>query len=232
MGYALWGVLIIIALFFIISQIKGKKKTAGKDLTIDKDWLKKSAELYPKDDTVRRYYMHLDKNLTAQGHIIEDQNHNVIYEEKILYATATAPYEVDYINHIIDYTHHHRMGHPVTLTAGFGGENSGFNVNIKSTFDFDGVDIWQYLKQNGYGFNPSIAGAGYTVSVSLNGESIGKLYSSNQGKNFFNETGKITPKLGLPGCYVLECCNKDIDGLILVAIAFARTEISLENFRG
>ena len=230
MGYLLWGVLIAVALFFFVSQFLGKQKYKDQDLSSDIGWLEKSAKMYPKDETVHRYYMGIDGNIAAQGHIVKDYGNNVIYEEKILYATATDDYEVDYINHLIDYKHHHKMSHPMTLSTNFGPEGNGFSFNINSTFRFDGEDIWKFIREKGYGYKVSIAGLGYIVEITRNGKYIGRLYSSDNGKNYHGDEGEVTPGVCLPGQYILECKNSDIDGLILIAVAFARTDINPNNF--
>ena len=232
MGYLLWIVLIAIALFFVISQVMGKRKYANADLTVDKDWLEKSASMYPQDDTVCRYYMHRDNNLQAQGHVVEDQDHKVIYEEKILYATATAPYEVDMINHIIDYKHHHQMSHTTSTDISSEHGRSTTSLTLDSHYKFDGVNIWDYIKSKGYGFHPGLSGLGYCVEVSKNGQIIGKFYTSNGGKNYFGKTGEVQAVMGIPGSFILECRNCDIDGLLLVALAFSRTEFNFQMLRG
>ena len=234
LGYALWGVLAVIVLVFIIAQVATKKKMKNRDLTVDPEWLEKSQAKYPTDDTVKRYYMEPDKNMLAQGHVVVDQNRKKIYEEKLLGATATAPYEVDYVNHIIDYSHHHQMTHPISFEAGagLGSAENVFTIPVSSYYKFDGENIWKYIKSKGYGFRIGVAGLGYTVQVTHNGNVIGMLYSSDQGRNYFGETGEIKPKLGMAGCYVIECKDRDIDGMMLVAIAFSRTELSIDKLRG
>lgn len=226
-----WIILIGVAAYFIISQVMGKKKYEGADMTPDREWLAKSAALYARDDTVKRYIMRTDKNFLSQGHIVTDKDGKAVYEEKLLYATATAPYEVDIVNHIIDFTSHHQVGHPTTLTLSAGDERSSFGINLTSTYTFDGEDIWQYIKDNGYGFRVGVSGLGYTVEVTKDDAVIGKLYSSVQGSNFAEE-GEIKAVPGAKGNYIVECRDRDIDGLMLVALAFARTDISLKNFKG
>ena len=231
LGYALWGVLIGIVLVFIIAQIVTKKKLKGKDLTVDSQWLEKSLAKYPADDTVKRYYMEPDKNFIAQGHVVVDRNHRVIYEEKLFGATATAPYEVDYVNHIIDYKHHHQMTHTTSFAAGVGMGSADVTIPTSSYYKFDGENIWSYIKNKGYDFHVGMAGLGYTIQVTHNGNVIGMLYSSDQGRNYFDATDEIKPKLGMAGCYIIECRDRDIDGMILVAIAFSRTEFSMDKLK-
>ena len=232
LGYILWGVIIVIVLFFLISQLLAKKKAQGMDLTVDPEWLAKSKSLYPEDEAVHRYYMHPDKHLSAQGHLIEDADGNPVYEEKLLAATLNAPYEVDMVNHIINYTHHHQMTHPTTISGGIGGEDgTALSLNFTSRYELDGINVWKYIREKGYGYKLGIAGAGYTVTVTENDEIIGKLYSAANGKQLTKE-GEITPVIGMSGSYILECKNRNIDGLVLVAIAFSRCELSLDNLRG
>ena len=231
-GIILWVILLGIVAFFVIKQIQGKRKYKDADLSVDPNWFEKSQSMYPVDDTVHQYYMHPDKNLTHQGHIVEDRNGKVVYEEKVLYATATSPFEEDFTNHIIGYSHHHQLSHASTTSAGFGGEDIVMEFNLNSAFDFDGVNIWDYIHQVGYGFRFHLHGLAYTIEVTKNGQKVGTIYTSNQGKNLYNADGPIQPKVGGVGFYILECQNKDLDALMLVALAFTKTEFNPNSVAG
>ena len=228
----IWAFLIGIVLFMLFKQHQGKKAYAGKDMSVDKSWFETSRTMYPEDDTVYQYYMHPDKNITNQGHIVVDRSDRPIYEEKVLYASVTEPYEVDLVNHVLNYTHHHKIGHTSTISVGFGKEDRHGSFDINSSFDFDGTPIWDYIREKGYGYSFHLHGLAYTVTLTQGGAEVGILYSSNQGKNYYKAEGPIQPKLGMTGCYVLECRNRDLDAMILLALAFTRTEFNPQSVRG
>ena len=229
MGVLLWGFLIAVAAAFVVMQILGKRKYKDHDMSVDPEWLSKSKAKYAEDNTVKQYYMHIDKNYTHQGHVVEDRSHNVVFEEKVLYATANEPFEVDFVNHINSFTSHHQIGHPVSWNIGT--EERGY-IGISSYFKFDGVNVWKYIKNNGYGFRPGLKNLGYTVEVTKGNTVIGKIYSSGSGKTFFNGDTDIKATLGVPGNYVLECPDNEFDMVFLIALAFARTETGFEKFCG
>ena len=228
MGILLWVLLIGIVVFFFVLQRRGKKQYADRDLSVDENWLENSLARYPADDTVYQYYLHPDTNYTHQGHILEDRSGAVIYEEQVLYNSVTAPNEEDFVNHLIGYTHHHKLGHTTTVSAG--GENVRFNVD--STFRFDGVSIWEYLRELGCECRIQLHGLAYSVEVTRDGTWIGSLYSSNQGKNYYDAVGPIVPRLGSAGCLVVECRNCDLDYMMLAALAYVKTEFNPHSVHG
>ena len=228
----IWAFLLGIVAFIFIKQQMGKRAYKDKDMSVDFEWFEKSRSMYPKDDTVCQYYMHPDKNFSNQGHVVVDRDDRVIYEEKVLYATVIDDYEVDFVNHLLGYTHHHKIGHATTCSAGIGGEDGGLGFNLSSSFDFDGVPIWEYIQQKGYHYAFHLHGLAYTVSLYRGEDHVGTIYSSNNGKNYYKANGTIQPKMGTAGYYVLEGCNEDLDALVLLSIAFIRTELNPQSISG
>ena len=221
MAIICWAILLGGVALAFVQKFRGKRKYAGQDMSVDTEWYEKSQAQYADDPTLRAYFFHPDKNF-SQGHRMEDRNHQPVYEAKVLYNNVTAPDETDFINYILGYTHHHKVGHTVSSEAG--------NVTTASHFSFDGVNIWDYLADKGYAMQFHIHGLAYSASVTKDGAPVGTIYSSNNGKNFFNADGPIVPKMGGKGICVVECALKDIDAMFLYAMALARTDLSIEQF--
>ena len=229
LGIVCWAFLIAVVVFFVVRQKMGEKKYKDADLSVDENWYEKSKAMYKEDDTVYQYYMHPDQNYDHQGHVVVNRDDQVIYEEKMLYASVTKEYEIDLVNHVLNYTHHHKMGHPVSLDLG--SEDRGY-YTLTSTYDFDGVSIWDQIRDMGYSYDFKLDLPGFKVKVSYHGEQVGTIYTSNQGKNFYHANGSIQSQLGGKGYLILEGKNKDLDALVLLALAISRTEFSLMNIKG
>lgn len=221
----IWALLIGIVVFLFIQKIINKKKYQNVDMSVDKNWYQNSLDRYPNDDTVYQYYFHYDKNFLAQGHVLEDINHQVVYEAKFLFNNVNQDDEVDFINHIINYKHHHKVGHTITRSLGF--DRIAFTTD--STFDFDKQDIYLYIKNLGYEGHLRLHGLAYTVDISKQGKKVATIYSSNNGQNLYQSNGVIEPKIGGNGIYVIETDYQNLDVVFLFAMALARSEMSVST---
>jgi len=225
LGKILWAILLGLVVFVFVMKFIGKRQYKGEILPFDPEWYEKSQQMYPEANKKRAYYFHYDKNFFSSGHVMEDRNNKIIYEAKFLYNNVTSPDEVDFVNHIINYTHHHKVGHTKTSSVG-GGHSS---VIVDSTFSFDGVDVFKYLEEKGYDYKFNIHGLAYTIDIMKDGQYVAKLYSSNNGKNYFNADGPIEAKIGGNGLLVVETDYANMDAAFIYAIVFARTELSSRN---
>ena len=223
-----WAVLIAVVLIFFFGGRKNKKKYADRSMEMTKGWYEQSQSLYSSDSARKAYYFGYDKKTALlPGHLMVDRNHQPIYHAEILYGDVLNGYEVDFTNNLIHYQHHHKLG--ATVTSGAGADDLG--MPIHSSFRFDGEDIWDYLKSLGYHYQFHRFGLAYQVDVANGGMPVGTIYSSNGGKNYFGAEGPIQPKMGSSGMYVVECADRDVDAMFLLAMAFARTELSLDNLK-
>lgn len=221
-----WVILLgSVVIIFVKKQID-KKKLANVNLEIDHDWLENSLDKYYFDNVLHQYYFHHDKDFFHQGHVMEDKNHNVVYEADFLINNMMGNDDVDFYNHIINYKHHHKVSH--TTTSSFGSNHS--SIVISSSFNFDNKDIWQYLYDLGYDYNFIIKGLAYEVEIYKGDEIVGHIYSSNNGKNLYESLDhKITAKMGGKGICIVETKYEDLDVAFLYAMAFARTDLGIEN---
>lgn len=219
-----WVILLGSVLITFIAKIIGKNKYRNQEMHIDTNWYETSQNHYANRQDSCLYYFHPDKNFFHSGHLMENKSHTIVYEAKFLYNNLIGNDEVDFINHIIGYTHHHKVGHTLTRSI----EHKNLATNLSSSFDFDGVDIWDYLSNLGYSYHFNIKGFAYTIDILKSNSKIGTIYSSNNGKNFFNND-VIEAKMGGKGYCIVECNIKDIDVLFLYAMAFARTDLNIKN---
>jgi len=223
----IWAVLLGSVAFLFIKREIDKKKYEGQDMSIDEDWLEQSQSRYPEDIGKRYYYFHYDNHFPAQGHILEDKNHKVVYEAKFLYNNVLGADEVDFVNHIINYKHHHKVGHTVETSVG----SRGVSVTTNSTFKFDGVDVYDYLENLGYSYHFELHKLAYKIYIYKGNDEVGEIISSNNGKNLYEADGEVVPKIGGPGIVVIRTNYQFLDIMFLYSMVFARTELSSRNLK-
>lgn len=222
----IWVLLLGFVGLLFFKKFQGKKKYEGKILDVDPDWLNKSLSKY-KEETplLHQYYFHHDKDFFAQGHILEDRDHNIVYEADFLYNNVVGEDEVDFINHLIDYKHHHKIGHTKSSSVGV----NNISTTVRSSFSFDGKDVYEYLESLGYSYRFNILGLAYQIDIYKDEQKVITLYSSNNGKNLYESDGPIVAKMGGNGLLIIETTLSHLDIAFLYAIVFARTELSSEN---
>lgn len=159
------------------------------------------------------YYLKPTLKTIKQGMALEDANGKIVCEAKMLkfkWFTAS-PY--DFINNITNSKEEHKIGKTVTLeetgAIGF--------FSRKSSFKYDGKNIWDYLHEKGIRINSSMQSGkiGMTYDISFEGNEIATITSSSpKGKSL------ITTDM----YYDITCDEKDLDLVFLVAFAIAKTE--------
>ena len=123
------------------------------------------------------------------------------------------PSPFEFVNNITNKKEEHKLGKVLTQ------EESGLIgvISIKSSFKYDGKKIWDYLHEKGIRIDTKMTGnkIGATYEVSFEGNKIATISSSSpKGKSF------VTTDL----YYDVECAEKDLDLVFLVAFSIARTE--------
>ena len=91
------------------------------------------------------YFFQPEKKILKQGFFMTDEDKNVVYEAKMLKQPILGAMEFEFINHITGQSGVHKVGHTVTT------ETSGLFefFSIKSSFKYDGENIWDYLHDQG-----------------------------------------------------------------------------------
>ncbi len=162
------------------------------------------------------YFFQPEKKILKQGFFMTDEDKNVVYEAKMLKQPILGAMEFEFINHITGQSGVHKVGHTVTT------ETSGLFefFSIKSSFKYDGENIWDYLHGQGIRIDSSIAGdrIGMSYRISLKGKDMAEIATASpDGGN-----GLITGASWLK----VTAAEEDIDLAFLTAFSIARTDQS------
>ena len=165
---------------------------------------------------MNNYFLKPKTGTIKQAFFLEDQDHNIVYEGKMMKFKLFGASPFAFINHVTNRTEEHNVGKTVTIE-----ENNGANLisvlSRKSYFKYDGVKIWDYLHDKGIRIESHLSSnkIGMTHIVSLEGKEIATIASSTpKGKSI------ITTDL----YYDISCEEKDLDIVFLVAFSIAKTE--------
>lgn len=162
------------------------------------------------------YFFQPEKKILKQGFFMTDEDKNIVYEAKMLKQPILGAMEFEFINHITGQSGVHKVGHTVTT------ETSGLFefFSIKSSFKYDGENIWDYLHGQGIRIDSSIAGdrIGMSYRISLKGKDMAEIATASpDGGN-----GLITGASWLK----VTAAEEDIDLAFLTAFSIARTDQS------
>lgn len=167
-----------------------------------------------------KYLLKPKLNTIKQAFFLEDESGNVIYESKMMKFSlfSAAPYE--FFNHVTNKKEEHKVGKTVTVEHG-GNDLISF-MSKRSYFKYDGKKIWDYLHDLGVRIESNLSSnkIGMTYNISFEGKQIATVSTSSpKGKSL------ITTDM----YYDVDCDEKDLDLVFLVAFSIAKTEQTFYN---
>ena len=174
----------------------------------------------------RELYFLSDLGTAKVGHRLEDSARRVLYEAKMTKFTVTTPFGFDFIDHEHGSTTPHLVGHA---------EESDWNsflIDNHYTFEFDGVDVWKHLKQNGVSVDTSLGGGsgkllGLNARILRDGVEIARVESTSQYPHEEDtEAHKLAAKIPAQGFYRVWTREENLDLLFVTLLAFARSGAS------
>lgn len=162
------------------------------------------------------YFFQPEKKILKQGFFMTDENENIVYEAKMIKQPILGAMEFEFVNHITGQSVIHKIGHTVTT------ETSGLFefFNVKSSFKYDGKNVWDYLHEQGIRIDSSIAGdrLGMNYRVSLKGKEMADIATAAPGGGGGLITGASWLKV--------TTAPEDLDLAFLTAFSIARTDQS------
>ncbi len=155
-----------------------------------------------------------------EGFFLDDESGNLVCEGKVTKFSLfkAAPFEI--VNHKTGKIEEHKLGK--TITSESGSSDLTRFLSRKSSFKYDGKNIWDYLHDLGIRIDSKPSGnkIGMTYDVTFEGKELATISTSSpKGKSI------ITTDM----YYDVTCDEKDLDLVFLVAFSIARTEQALYN---
>ena len=105
-------------------------------------------------------------NTVKQSFYLEDENGETVYEGKMMKFSLLGASPFEFVNHITNKTEEHKVGKTITSEQGGGGLLT--LMSKKSSFKFDGQNIWDYLHEQV--FHCLLLGEGLRGGNRLRGE--------------------------------------------------------------
>lgn len=161
----------------------------------------------------KTYFFGPDSHFFKQGFYMQDENKNIVYEAKMLKQSLIGSMNFEFNNHVSNKVEEHKIGH--TLTTEESGIFGAFST--KSSFKYDGKNIWDYLHEEGIRIDSSLAKGkiGMSYTVSLKGNVIATIeMASMNGKSIITNNH----------CFNVTTNIENIDLVFLTTFAIARTE--------
>lgn len=172
----------------------------------------------------RELYFLTDLGTPKYGHRIEDGYRRVLYEAKMTKFSLTMPYKFDFTDHEHGITTPHLVGHEEQTQWG------SALLDNHNTFDFDGVDVWKHLRQNGISVdtNYTVGEAtlvGMKYRILRDGVEIARAEQTSQYPHEDDESQhKVAGALPVRGFFRIWTGEQNLDLLFVTLMAFARTE--------
>ena len=155
-----------------------------------------------------------------EGFILYDENEQEVYRAQMIKFKlfGASPYE--FKNMITNKSEEHTISKTVTTSVNNGNDIAASILNIistKSGFKYDGNKIFDYLHEKGI-----------RIESHINTDKIGMKYNISFEGNPLAIISNSSPKgkslITFNGYYDIECEEKDLDLVFLVAFAIAKTE--------
>ena len=160
-----------------------------------------------------------------EGFILYDENDSEVYKAQMTKFKLFGASPFEFNNKITNKTEEHTIGKTLTVSQSYGNDISGVMMSVMSTksgFKYDGQKIFEYLHDKGIRIESHIntGKIGMKYDVTFEGKLLAVLASSSpKGKSIIT----------FDGFYDVECDEKDLDLVFLVAFAIAKTEQTFYN---
>ena len=155
-----------------------------------------------------------------EGFILYDENEKEIYKCQMTKFKLFTASPFEFKNMITNKSEEHTVGKTMTTSENHGNDIAGAIMNVmttKSGFKYDGKKIFDYLHEKGIRIDSQIntGKVGMKYNITLEGNPLATIANSSpKGKSIMT----------FNGFYDVDCEEKDLDLVFLVAFAIAKTE--------
>ena len=171
----------------------------------------------------RKLYFVTDTGTVKGSCHIEDENRKVLYEAVCTKFSLSSEVEYQFVDHVLGRSVTHLAGKTVTSSS-----NGLFVLDNHSTFNFDGVDIWKLLHENGVSIRTGSRGLHFTYNISRGGAEIAVAEScSSYVHEEDEEAHKVLSKVPAAGYYRIRTREENLDAIFLTLFAIGRTDMMI-----
>ena len=211
------------AIFTVYTAVKDRKRRKQTDaLRAQKAETERRAAQngfgIPEAGELKEYYFRFDGHTLKPGYLIENESREPVFEGKMLKNNPFAAKEYEFINHRTGRSTVHKIGHTVTSGSG----DSEFSTS--SGFKFDGVNVWDYLHDQGILISSGMGGKlNMKYEITRNGHLLA--YAEMTGQ-YVHEDEAEKKKINLTNrmFYRIRTDAEDLEPIFLVLFAIAETD--------
>ena len=174
----------------------------------------------PNKGDLAEYYVAFDGKGLAPGYIVDDEDRDLVFEAPMTKQALVGARTFTFTNHRTGAVTEHQVGHTTTETF----NNEWFST--RSTFKFDGKDIWDYLHERGVRIKTDLTSIlpkqRYTISI--DGRFAALVETSSQ---YVHEEDEARHAIAIPfGQYYYRIWTNepDIELIFLTVFAISETE--------
>lgn len=163
-----------------------------------------------------------------QSYVMKDTEGNAVYEAACQKVTLFRDTPFLFRNLAAGTQTEKMIGHSKSFALGNGHD---FNVTITSSFKVDGVQIWDMLRDMGYGFRFRLNGVAPHYDVTKKGENIGSCELAGTGAMNPKYKDSMAGKIPTNGIFRVECQPEEVPGMFLVCFALTKTDTATDNLK-
>lgn len=181
-------------------------------------------EVRSNNEPMNDYVFHFTGKLN-QSYIMKDKFGTPVYESVCDGITLVKATPFTFRNLRTGASSEKMIGHTVTKSIGHG---DNFSIPMSSAFAIDGKNNWDYLAEQGYGFDFSLRGLTCCFDVKHHGVSIGHIETA--GSEVMNEKYENNPlgKVPANGIYRIRCQESEIEAMFMICFCITKTELTVE----
>lgn len=187
------------------------------------------SENRPQREKAEPFYFQTDRKLFYQGYSLEDKFRHKMMDAKMLKHAIFSQCEFEFTDHDKKKSAKHLVGQTEVTSFDFG----FFETVVRSTFSFDGKDVWKMLKELGVSVTIARTAADdVRFTVFYGAEKVALIRRTSVFVHEEDEVRHSHRKHFLAqGFYRLITREEDLDLLFLIMFTLARTELSFQQLR-
>lgn len=183
----------------------------------------KKAEIEANTEAPQDYVFHYTGKLN-QSYVMKDAFGTEVFRADCGGIKLVGDTDYEFVNSALASRTQRKIGHAVTVT-----DNSAplWFPSVSSAFRIDGKNCWNFLAEQGYGFEFSLNGLRPHYNVKHYGVPVGTVDAA--GTEILKEqpTGNPLAKIPTQGLYRISCRPSEAEGIFYICFCLTKTDNSL-----